>query len=108
MIGNVQPVQHIQHSNNRYARVVVASKRARWQIDADVIRGRVFDRSEKFLPNALTFVSEVDFLDDRERVFFSQVQGRTYANVFGLVERYVNTKVLELASRYVLGDQVAL
>lgn len=93
---------------NRYARAVAASKRARWAIDADVIRDRTFDRSEKFLPDPLSMVDELEFLEDRERVFFSQVQGRTYANVFGLVERFVNTKVLELAGRYALGDQIAL
>jgi hypothetical protein len=27
----------------------------------------------------------------------SQIQGRTYANVFGLVERFINAKVLELS-----------
>lgn len=97
-----------QPSKNRYARAIVASKRARWSIDADVIRDRTFDRSEKFLPDALSLVNELEFLDDPARVFFSQVQGRTYANVFGLVERFVNTKVLELAGRYALGDQIAL
>jgi hypothetical protein len=38
----------------------------------------------------------------------SRIQGRTYANVFGLVERFINAKVLELSRNYWLGDQVAL
>jgi hypothetical protein len=38
----------------------------------------------------------------------SQVQGRTYANIFGLVERYIDAKILELARDYRFGDQVAL
>jgi hypothetical protein len=38
----------------------------------------------------------------------SQVQGRTYANVFGLVERYINAKILELSRDHRFGDQVAL
>ena len=38
----------------------------------------------------------------------SQIQGRTYANIFGLVERFINAKVLELSRRYWFGDQVAL
>jgi len=36
------------------------------------------------------------------------VQGRTYANMFGLVERFIGAKVLELSRDYWLGDQVAL
>jgi hypothetical protein len=38
----------------------------------------------------------------------SQVQGWTYANVFGLVERFINAKILELSRDYWLGDQLAL
>ena len=43
-----------------------------------------------------------------EKRFVSQIQGRTYANVFGLVERFINAKVLELSHDHWLGDQVAL
>ena len=38
----------------------------------------------------------------------SQIQGRTYANMFGLVERFINCKVLELSQHLCTGDQVAL
>jgi hypothetical protein len=43
-----------------------------------------------------------------EKRFASQIQGRTYANMFGLVERFINAKVLELSNEHWLGDQVAL
>ncbi len=43
-----------------------------------------------------------------EKRFASQIQGRTYANMFGLVERFINAKVLELSHEHWLGDQVAL
>jgi len=92
----------------RYARCIEASKRIRWDIDKDVFRGRDFDYSQKFLPDGLSLVHELEFLDDAERRFLSQVQGRTYANIFGLVERFINAKVLEISQRYVLGDQVVL
>jgi hypothetical protein len=92
----------------RYARAIAASTRARWDIDADVIRGRAFERGQKFLPDSLSLVPELGFLSDEQRVFLSQVQGRTYANVFGLVERYINAKVLEIAGARVFGDQTAV
>ncbi len=41
-------------SNNRYARCIETSKRVRWDIDKDVIRGRNFDTAHKFLPGART------------------------------------------------------
>jgi hypothetical protein len=92
----------------RYARSIAASKRIRWDIDDDVIRGRTLDVSEHYLPDGLSLVDQLPFLTPRERKFMSQVQGRTYANVFGLVERYINMKMLELARSHGFGDQVAL
>ena len=92
----------------RYARCIKASKRVRWDIDADVFRGRPFDFSQKFLPEGLSQVDRLAFLTDGERRTLSHVQGRTYAYIFGLVERYIGAKVLELSQAYVLGDQVAL
>jgi hypothetical protein len=50
----------------------------------------------------------VPFLTPAERLFMSQIQGRTYANIFGLVERYIGAKVLEVSRDYWFGDQVAL
>jgi hypothetical protein len=41
-------------------------------------------------------------------LLFSQVQGRTYANMFGLVERFIGAKMLEVSRSHGLGDQVAL
>ena len=92
----------------RYARCVEVSKRIRWDIDRDVIRGREFDFTRQFLPDGLSKVSELDFLDADHKRLLSQVQGRTYANIFGLVERFINAKILEVSRDHWLGDQVAL
>lgn len=92
----------------RYARCIAASRRIRWDIDQDVIRGRTFDLSHKFMPDGLSLVDELPFLSASEQRFLSQVQGRTYANMFGLVERFVSAKVLQLTGQHALGDQVAL
>jgi len=92
----------------RYARCVEVSKRVRWEIDRDVFRGRELDGSKKFLPDGLSKVRELEFLDAAERRLLSQIQGRTYANIFGLVERYIAAKVLELSREHWLGDQTAL
>src|SRR5436309_2766643 len=92
----------------QYAACVDASKRVRWDIDEDVLRGREFDTSHKFLPDSISGIDQLDFLSEDEAIFLSQIQGRTYANMFGLVERFINCKVLELSKFHWTGDQVAL
>jgi hypothetical protein len=99
-----------QHSTEsaRYAKCVEVSKRVRWDTDRDVIRGRGFDFGKTFLPDGLSKVEQLPFLGADEKRLFSQVQGRTYANMFALVERFIGAKVLELSRGHWLGDQVAL
>jgi len=92
----------------RYARCIEASKRIRWDIDADVIRGRGFDFSRRFLPDSLSLADRLVFLTEKERRYSSQVQGRTYGNIFGLVERFIGAKILDISREHWLGDQVAL
>jgi len=95
-------------SDHRYAKCVENSRRVRWDIDKDVIRGREFDFSGHFLPDGLSMVSRLTFLSPGDRRLLSQIQGRTYANIFGLVERFINAKVLELSRDHWFADQTAL
>jgi hypothetical protein len=94
--------------SERYARCIQISKRVRWDVEEDVIRGRRFDTAHKFLPDGLSLADAFATLSADEKRFVSQIQGRTYANVFGLVERFINAKVLELSHDHWFGDQVAL
>ena len=96
------PVTH------RYAKCIEVSKRIRWEIDRDVIRGRAFDYRKPFLPEGLSMAPRLAFLTGPEKRLFSQVQGRTYANMFGLVERFIGAKILEVSRDHWMGDQVAL
>ncbi len=93
---------------SRYAKCIEVSKRIRWDIDHDVIRGRRFDLDKKFLPDGLSKVDQLPFLSPGDKRLFSQVQGRTYANMFGLVERFIGAKMLEISRSHWMGDQVAL
>jgi hypothetical protein len=92
----------------RYARCVQMSKKTEWHIDRDLLRGRTFDFSRKFLPDGLSFVDQLEFLSADEARLLSQIQGRTYAYIFGLVERFISAKMLEQGRAHVLGDQLAL
>ena len=92
---------------HRYAKCIANSKRMRFDIDRDVIRGRAFDFTKKFLPDGLSQVDRLEFLAESEQRVLSQIQGRTYANMFGLVERFIAAKVLEISGKHSLGDQTA-
>jgi hypothetical protein len=104
----MQTIQQQREAGSRYARCVEVSKRIHWEIDRDVFRGRNLDWSKKFLPDGLSRVGELEFLDAGEKRLLSQIQGRTYTNIFGLVERYIAAKMLELSREHWLGDQTAL
>lgn len=95
-------------ATERYARVIEVSKRVRWEIERDVIRGRRFDYGKTFMPDGLSLASELPFLSASDQRLMSQVQGRTYAYMFGLVERFVSAKVLDVSREHCFGDQVAL
>jgi hypothetical protein len=92
----------------RYAKAIKSSKSVTWDIERDVLRGRTFDHDKKFLPDALSMLGELAWLSDADHRLLSQIQGRTYAGLFGLVERFINAKVLEVSHEHWLGDQVAL
>src|SRR5512138_871270 len=91
----------------RYAKAIEFSKRIRWDIERDVIRSRSFDFGKKFLPDGLSMARDLGFLGAEEKRLVSQIQGRTYANMFGLVERFIGPKIVEVSRSHWLGDQTA-
>jgi hypothetical protein len=98
----------VTSNTTRYAKCIEASKKVRWDIDKDVIRGRTFDFTKKFMPDKLAQIERFGLTNPDERRFLSQIQGRTYANIFGLVERYIGAKILEVTRGHALGDQVVV
>lgn len=92
----------------RYARSVELSKKSEWQIDRDLLQGRTFDFSRKFLPDALSQVDRLVFLSEGEARLLSQIQGRTYAYIFGLVERFISAKMLDQGRAHIFDDQLAV
>ena len=92
----------------RYAQVVRISKKSEWQIDRDVLQDREFDFSRNFLPAGLSRVDTIPFLNAQDQRLLSQVQGRTYAYIFGLVERFISAKMLDQGRAHALDDQNAV
>lgn len=108
MLAAIQTAPTLGPRQKSYAGCLAASKRIRWDIDRDVIRGRLFDLKKKFLPDGLSKAGTLTFLSAGERRYVSQIQGRTYANMFGLVERFIGAKMLEVSRDHWLGNQLAL
>jgi hypothetical protein len=98
----------VQATTARYAKCIEASRRVRWDIDKDVIRGRQFDLERKYMPDRLAKIEYFGFATPAEKLLISQVQGRTYANMFGMIERYIGAKMLEVTRGHALGDQTVV
>ncbi|MBI3230451.1 MAG: hypothetical protein HYZ45_09810, partial [Burkholderiales bacterium] len=94
--------------NTEYVQCIENSRRLQWDIDLDVIRGRDLQANKKYLPDGISKVHTLSFLNHEQQVLLSQIQGRTYAHMFGMIERFIGVKVLDLCRGYALGDQVAL
>ncbi len=92
----------------RYAQVVRISKKTEWQIDRDVLQDRQFDFTRNFLPAGLSWVDTIPFLSKADQRLLSQIQGRTYAYIFGLVERFISAKMLDQGRAHALDDQHAM
>jgi hypothetical protein len=92
----------------RYAQIVRSSKKTEWQIDRDLLQDRSFDFSRKFLPDGLSQINRLTFLAAAEARLLSQIQGRTYAYIFGLVERFISAKMLDQGRAHVFDNQLAL
>jgi hypothetical protein len=97
-----------QGRTGRYAQIVRLSKKSEWQIDRDVLQDRQFDFTRKFLPDGLSRVDTLPFLSPSDARLLSQIQGRTYAYIFGLVERFISAKMLDQGRAHALEDQHAL
>lgn len=91
----------------RYSNCISASRRVRWDIDADVLRGRDLDFGRPFLPQDMTLAGELSFVDAAGCRALSQVQARSYAGFLGLAGRFVAAKLLETSRDHCLGDQLA-
>jgi hypothetical protein len=97
-----------QGRTGRYAQIVRLSKKTEWQIERDVLANREFDFNRNFLPAGLSRVDTIPFLNPQDQKLLSQVQGRTYAYIFGLVERFISAKMLEQGRAHALTDQNAV
>ena len=106
-IENTQSPTH-RPARNRYETTIEASKRVRWDIDRTSSAAAASTSRRISCPTGCRRSTSSPFLSADERRLLSQIQGRTYANMFGLVERFISAKVLEVSRDHWFGDQEAL
>src|SRR5215831_15649557 len=93
--------------NYKYEDVLQNSLKIAWT-ERQVLEGRDFDFSKRFLPNRLAGVDEIRCLNDREKLKLNQIMGNAYCHIFGFVEEYIIPQALEAAQRDIYGDETRL
>ncbi|HET9930739.1 MAG TPA: hypothetical protein VFQ35_08635 [Polyangiaceae bacterium] len=80
-----------------WARTLALSERAAFRLDDVLAEDASFDFARPFLPNALTAVDSLDFLNTRERLLLGHIRAHGYLGLFGIVEEFIVPFVLAQA-----------
>jgi hypothetical protein len=91
--------------NYTFKNVLENSKKVAWKED-DVLNGRRFDLSKRFLPNSLSRVDEINCLNEEEKLRLNQIMGNAYCHIFAFVEEFIVPTIAEEALHDPYGDEV--
>lgn len=103
MVIATNPVT-VSHSF-KYQDVLANSKKVAWTED-EVLNGRRFDLSKRFLPNSLSGVDSISCLDGDEKRTLNQIMGNAYCHIFAFVEEFIVPTVTEASLHDPYGDEV--
>ncbi len=90
-----------------YADILKNSLKVAWT-ERQVLEGRDFDYSKRFLPNRLSGVDGIRCLNEREKLKLNQIMGNAYCHIFAYVEEYIIPQALEAAQKDIYGDETRL
>jgi hypothetical protein len=90
-----------------YANVLQNSLKVAWT-ERQVLEGRDFDYSKRFLPDRLAGADGIRCLNDEEKLKLNQIMGNAYCHIFAYVEEYIIPQALEAAQRDIYGDETRL
>jgi hypothetical protein len=93
-------------STYSYTDCLQKSYRVNWKI-GDVVGGRTFDRSRRWLPARLSGAGRAPGLTPEERIKLSHVELGAYAHLFGYVEEFIAPKMVTLARDFEIEDRAA-
>jgi hypothetical protein len=91
--------------NYSYENALANSKKVAWTED-EVLAGRSFDLSKRFLPNSLSGVDGITSLNEEEKRKLNQIMGNAYVHLFAFVEEFIIPTVAEAALDEPYGDEV--
>ena len=89
-----------------YADCLQKSYRVNWKI-GDVVDGRWFDPSRRWLPAQLSGADAITALSPEEKTKLNHVEMGAYAHLFGFVEEFIAPKVLTLARDFEIDQREA-
>jgi hypothetical protein len=101
MVATIPTVTH----DYTYGEVLANSKKVAWTED-DVLTGRSFDLTKRFLPNSLSGVDGITSLNEDEKRKLNQIMGNAYCHLFAYVEEFIVPTVTEASLRNPYGDEV--
>jgi para-aminobenzoate N-oxygenase AurF len=99
MAAAITTREGIMNTTYSYAECLQNSYRVNWRI-GDVVDGRRFDLSRRWLPAQLSGADAVASLSANEKTKLSHVEMGAYAHLFGFVEEYIAPKMLGLAQDF--------
>src|SRR5262245_38340651 len=89
-----------------YAECLQTAYRVNWRID-DVLGGRQFDPSRRWLPSRLSGAHRIGCLTEAERTKLTHVEMGAYAHLFGYVEEFIAPRMLSLAQDFEIDNRPA-
>ena len=89
-----------------YADCLQKSYRVNWKI-GDVVDGRWFDPSRRWLPAQLSGADAIASLSPEEKTKLNHVEMGAYSHLFGFVEEYIAPKMLTLARDFEIDQREA-
>jgi len=96
----------LSHSYS-YPDILQNSLKVAWT-ERQVLEGRDFDYSRRFLPNRLSGVDGIGCLNAEEKLKLNQIMGNAYCHIFAYVEEYIIPQALEAAQKDIYGDETRL
>jgi hypothetical protein len=89
-----------------YAECLQTAYRVNWRID-DVLGGRQFDPSRRWLPSRLSGIHRIGCLTEAEKTKLTHVEMGAYAHLFGYVEEFIAPRMLSLARDFEIDNRPA-
>jgi ferritin len=91
-----------------YAQIIENSERVAWKIGDLLPEGTRLEWSRPFLPDSLTGIGAIAFLNPAEKLLLNHITGHAYTNLFAFVEEYIIGMAMQHAEAELFSDHTAV